>query len=259
MPPDRQALIRSGIFRYHSGDVEPEHSHHEHQLVHANHGLLSVDTSSSRWVVPPLRALWVPAGTSHSITAKADSEMAALYFQPTTTLAGRSDVDVVSVSPLLRELISHIHLRAPEGATRARLEAVIVDQLEEAASALPLRLPQLRDPRTSAVADALDRDPADRRTLREFGQSVGAHERTLQRLFVAETGTTFGQWRTQLRLQHGVVALGQGHTVATAATLSGYKEPSAFIAAFRAAFGTTPGQYLAVGSHSVALACSMVS
>ena len=83
--------------------------------------------------------------------------------------------------------------------------------------------------------------PAENATI----PPVGAHERTLQRLFVTETGTTFGRWRTQLRLQHGIVALTHGHTVTSAATLSGYQEPSAFIAAFRATFGTTPAHYLA--------------
>ena len=245
MPPNGQPLTRSGIFRYSLGDTEEAHTHDEHQLVYASYGLLSVDTVSSRWLVPPLRALWVPAGTSHSILARADSEMATLYFQPSVSLTGRRDVAVISVSPLLRELIDVIQLASSEGGTRARLEAVILDQLDGAAAAMPLRLPQLRDQRTRFIAEALETDPTDRRTLREFGKAVGASERTLQRLFAAETGTTFGQWRTQLRLQHGVVALGQGHTVTSAATLCGYQEPSAFIAAFRAAFATTPGKYFA--------------
>ena len=87
-------------------------------------------------------------------------------------------------------------------------------------------------------------DPRDPRTLREFGREVGAGERTLQRLFAAETGTSFGRWRTLLRLQHGLVWLGRGETVTTAATRSGYDQPSAFIAAFKAVFGMTPGQYV---------------
>ena len=90
----------------------------------------------------------------------------------------------------------------------------------------------------------MNENPRDQRTLREFGREVGANERTLQRLFRMETGTTFGRWRTQLRLQHGVIALAEGRTVASAATSSGYAEPSAFIAAFRSVFGTTPGRYL---------------
>lgn len=227
---------------YRAGEIVPEHTHSEHQLVYADFGLLSVDTPSSRWVVPPLRALWVPAQTPHAITARADSKMSTLYLEPTVAIADLDDVTVISVSPLLRELITHIHQSPPAGAALARLEVVILDQLTTAPSA-PLDLPRLRDPRARAIAEALERNPRDRRTLREFGRDFGASERTLQRVFTAETGSTFGHWRTQLRLQHGVIALSQGQSVTTAATSSGYNEPSAFIAAFRSVFGTTPGRY----------------
>ena len=232
------------MFTYSAGEIEPEHTHDQHQLVYASSGLLCVDTQSSRWVVPPLRALWVPADTPHMITARSDSEMSTLYLDRTIAVDRGDAVTVVSVSPLLRELIIHIHRNPPSGASLSRLEGVIVDQLATAPVA-PLDLPRLHDPRTRAIAEALERHPQDRRTLSEFGRDVGAHERTLQRLFAAETGTTFGNWRTQLRLQHGMIALGEGRSVTTAAIMSGYKEPSAFIAAFRSAFGTTPGRYFA--------------
>lgn len=242
MPPDRQRLIQPAIFEYPAGHRTPEHQHVEHQLVYASRGLLCVDTQPSRWVVPPLRALWVPAGTPHTVIARADSIMATLYLDATVKVDELIEVAVISVSPLLRELITHIHRTPPTGSALTRLEGVITDQLGAAPTA-PLDLPRLHDARLRIIAEALESDPRDSRTLREFGQHIGANERTLQRLFAAETGSTFGRWRTQLRLQHGVIALGQGNNVSTAATLSGYKEPSAFIAAFRAAFGTTPGRY----------------
>jgi AraC-like DNA-binding protein len=244
MPPSSQSFIRPATFMYRAGETVPEHTHSEHQLVYADFGLLCVDTPSSRWVVPPLRALWVPAQTPHAITARVDSEMSTLYLDQTVAVTGLDDVTVISVSPLLRELITHIHQSPPTGPALARLNGVILDHLTTAPTA-PLDLPRLRDPRARAIAEALEHDPRDRRTLREFGRDVGASERTLQRLFTAETGSTFGHWRTQLRLQHGVIALGQGHSVSTATTTSGYNEPSAFIAAFRSAFGTTPGRYFA--------------
>ncbi len=242
MPPNRQRLIQPATFEYPAGHSTAEHQHLEHQLVYASRGLLCVDTETSRWVVPPLRALWVPADTPHTVIARADSTMSTLYLDPSVTVDELIEVAVISVSPLLRELITHIHQTPPTGAALTRLEAVIIDQLDAAPTA-PLDLPRLHDPRIRTIAEALERDPRDRRTLREFGQDIGANERTLQRLFTAETGSTFGHWRTQLRLQHGVIALGQGNNVSTAAAISGYKEPSAFIAAFRAAFGTTPGRY----------------
>ena len=54
---------------------------------------------------------------------------------------------------------------------------------------------------------------------------------------------TFPQWRAQLRLQHAILLLAAGRTVTGAAAASGYTNTSAFIAAFRDAFGVTPAAY----------------
>lgn len=128
MPSNGQPLARRRVIRYSAGETEQEHTHEEHQLVYASFGLLSVDTGTSRWLVPPLRALWVPAGTPHSIVARADSEMATLYFDPSVALTGRGDLAVISVSPLLTELLKAIHRGAADGKARAHLEAVILDE-----------------------------------------------------------------------------------------------------------------------------------
>ena len=93
------------------------------------------------------------------------------------------------------------------------------------------------------VAAILADDPADGRTLAELGRAVGASERTLSRLFRRDTGMTFPQRRGQLRLQHAMLLLATGSTVTGAGTASGYTNTSAFIAAFRDAFGITPAAY----------------
>ena len=91
------------------------------------------------------------------------------------------------------------------------------------------------------VAEALRADPADRRTLREWGREVGASERTLARAFAAETGVPFGRWRTLLRLQAALSMLAAGEPVSRVSGRVGYDTPSAFVAAFRRETGQTPG------------------
>src|SRR5258708_16956007 len=44
--------------------IEP-HSHERAQLIYAPAGTIRVITSQAMWVVPPQRALWMPAGTVH--------------------------------------------------------------------------------------------------------------------------------------------------------------------------------------------------
>ncbi|MEM9203437.1 MAG: helix-turn-helix transcriptional regulator [Actinomycetota bacterium] len=243
MPPTRQPRVRAVRFSYPAHHSTGEHVHDDHQLVYAGDGVLSVETATFRWVLPSQQAAWIPAGEAHTVVAESDATMATLYVEPlgAPTL---DELTVFDVSPLLRHLVLALLDDSVGSAdARARVEQVVLDQLD-LASEVPVRLSRVRDPRLRAVVDALEVDPRDRRTLAQFGATIGAGERTLQRLFLAETGTTFGRWRTTYRLQHGLVWLGRGASVTTAATRSGYDQPSAFIAAFKIAFGVTPGQYV---------------
>jgi AraC-like DNA-binding protein len=148
---------------------------------------------------------------------------------------------VLAVGPLLRELIV-AYTGAPEDGSpeRARLRAVLLDQLR-ASPQRPLHLPAPSSPVLGALCEALRADPADGRTLAELGREVGASARTLSRLFRAELGMTFPQWRTQLRLQHALVLLAEGQPVTAVAHRCGWSSASAFIEVFRRAFGHTPG------------------
>jgi AraC-like DNA-binding protein len=94
-----------------------------------------------------------------------------------------------------------------------------------------------------AVCDLLHDDPADGSTLAELGRRAGAGERTLSRLFRADLGMTFPQWRTQLRLYHALRLLADDEPVTAVAHRCGWSSASAFIEAFRRAFGETPGAH----------------
>ena len=152
---------------------------------------------------------------------------------------------MVHVSALLRELVLHTvrlgHLDRTVEA-EARLGGVLVDQLLEV-PALPLSLPQPRDPRARRVADELVASPAGQATLAELARGSGASPRTLERLFLRETGLSFGRWRQRARVLHALRRLAAGQPVTTVALDVGYDSTSAFIAMFRRELGTTPGRY----------------
>src|SRR6266403_126703 len=65
---------------YRKGVRLDTHMHREAQLVYATKGTMQVTTPKGRWLVPPDRAVWVPARLEHSIDVLAELQMRTLYF-----------------------------------------------------------------------------------------------------------------------------------------------------------------------------------
>ncbi|MDB5371214.1 MAG: Transcriptional regulator, AraC family [Roseomonas sp.] len=220
------------------------HSHGRAQLLYATRGVMHVAAARALHVVPPGRALWVPAGLPHQVEMRGAVAMRALFLRADAARAGPARVMVLAVSPLLRELVLAAcdgPLEWDEAGRGGHLAALILDEIARA-PALPLGVPQPHDPRLLRLAAALRADPACDRTLEEWAEASGASPRTLSRLFRAETGLSFAIWRQQTRLTEAAALLAQGVTPARAAAVVGYASASAFGAAYRAAFGTTPAR-----------------
>jgi AraC-like DNA-binding protein len=206
---------------------------------------MTIRTETGSWVVPPHRAVWIPAGISHTISMSGMVAMRTLYLKSRLARTLPRDCCVVNVSPLLRELILHAcKLGALKKRARSRehLIGVILDQLE-AVEMIPLQLPHLADPRAQRVTEVLTANPGDDRTLSQICKKSGASKRTIERLFQQEAGMTFGKWRQQLRLMQAMRLLAEGAKVTHAALEAGYSTPSAFISMFRKSLGTTPTAY----------------
>src|ERR1700685_687711 len=112
--PGRRRANIDGIHlvarRYEKGARLDTHLHREAQLVYAARGTMQVTTPKGRWLVPPDRAVWVPAFLEHSIDVLADIEMRTLYFdlawlERPEHSDGRAAELVVRVSRLLLETI----------------------------------------------------------------------------------------------------------------------------------------------------------
>ncbi|MDF2097064.1 AraC family transcriptional regulator [Aquibaculum arenosum] len=228
------------------------HSHRRAQLVFATSGVMTVSTRSGLWVVPPQRAVWVPAGEGHALKMHRPVQLRTLYLDESIAADRPRRPQVLSVTPLLRALVLRL-MDLPAEATRegpgARLVAVLLDELRRGAEA-PMHLPEPQHPSLCRICSALREQPADRRELADWGRLVGASPRTLARRFQAETGMGFAAWRQQARLLAALPLLAQGQAVTSVALDVGYDGPSAFIAAFRRSFGVTPGRYFAKDSVS---------
>jgi AraC-like DNA-binding protein len=198
------------------------HQHDEHQLAWAPEGVLVVRTHTGDYVLPPSRALWIPAGTVHETQAAGAAVLRSAYIDTKRCPIDWQRPTPVDVSPLLRELIPHLEDRSLTDQARRHGEVLLFDLLVPLAVAtIDVRLPT--DERASRVAQALLAEPGDGRTLHAWGRQVGASSRTL----------------AQASLLH----LAEGLPVSVVASRVGYETPSAFVAAFRAHTGVTPGRY----------------
>lgn len=208
---------------------------------------MSVHTATGSWVVPTQRAVWVPAGVNHKIEMSGAVSLRTLYFAPKLSTSLPVDCLVVNVAPLLRELILQtvklgmLDRNVPQ---QERLIGVILDQLQTLPIA-PLQIKMPRDRRALFVAERLRSAPGLTDSLEQLARQAGATKRTLERLFLAETALTFGQWRQQLRLLHALPLLAAGEAVTNVALAVGYESTSAFITMFKRAFGVTPRRYYA--------------
>lgn len=223
------------------------HAHEWHQIVYASAGVMTVWTERGSWVTPPHWAVWVPAGVAHSIRFAGVSEMRTLHVRPGIGRALPTTCTVLAVPDFLRALI----LRIVEGSPldrRNRVHRALVTLLLDALRAQPtpafdLPLPVSADLRR--VADAFLADPTAITATATLAARDGFGLRTLERRFRAETGLSPGRWRRQARLAHALRALAAGTPIKQVADACGYRSPSAFVAAFRAVFGQTPGSYFA--------------
>jgi AraC-like DNA-binding protein len=225
--------------------VIPRHTHEQHQLVYASTGVMTVRTERGMWVVPSHRAVWMPAGMEHEIETSGFVAMRTLYLDATLSDRFPSQCIVVSVSPLLRELILHAcRIGVLDGANveHARLIAVLVDQMHVLPT-VAFQLPLPQDPRAQRAARTILSAPGDENSIDDICRLAGASRRTLERLFFSETGMTIGMWRQQARVLRALQLLGAGHNVTSVGLDVGYSGTSAFVAMFKKAIGTTPGAY----------------
>ncbi|MFG2497069.1 AraC family transcriptional regulator [Streptomyces sp. NPDC048441] len=223
------------------------HDHPVHQLAWSAKGLLRIRTDSGSWLLPPSLALWIPAGLPHATEAEGDTVMRSPYVDPARCpeSAAWTEPTVLAAGPLLRALIDHLLRTDLDLDARSRAERVLLDVLHPV-PVTSISVTEPKDPRAGEVAAALAADPSDGRPLEAWGRTVGASARTLARLFVAETGLAFGQWREQLRMQAAMPLLAEGATIEAVAARVGYASASSFVAAFHRIVGLTPRQYFPV-------------
>jgi hypothetical protein len=176
---DGSVLVRTFGVTFTESNVIKAHTHKWDQLTYATQGVMSVVTADSTWVVPPNRAVWVPAGVEHTEIYSGPVMARSLFIVPELSRLPRLGCTAMNVSPLLRELIlKAIEIGYLDDAVppQSRLIDVILDQFEALAT-VPLQLKSPTDPRAKKVAEALESDPSLEDSLAALARRAGASTR----------------------------------------------------------------------------------
>lgn len=223
-----------------------EHQHRKAQLLYSVRGIVNCEVENGVWIVPPQCAVWIPEELPHRARGSGETECYCLFVEPGVLPNLPKQCCTISVSPLLRELISKV---ASFSALRVlsnqeeRLIAVLLDELT-IAPVEELHFPLPMEPRLRKLADMLLTAPTDKTTKREWAHRIGMSERSMSRLLQAEIGMSFGRWRRQLHVIIALKRLTKGDSVQTVALELGYENSSGFVTMFRKAVGKPPAKYI---------------
>ena len=257
--PERPLRAKSRVLE-HLTDIQP-HRHDWGQLVFSMTGAVRVSTegiqsaawpaASATYIVPPSRAVWIPPGIVHAVTAIEQCDLRTLYVGPDLLASQAWQVGrVLEVSPLLRELVlalpavpDPLPAEAPDDAERrGGIERLVLAELQRARPlALGVALPQ--DARLRKLCEAMLREPGRHAGLDEWAAEAGASPRTLSRLFREQLGTSFAQWRSQLLLAHALTLAARGRPMSHIASELGYASASAFTAMVTRTVGMPPSRF----------------
>jgi AraC-like DNA-binding protein len=234
---------------YQKGVRLDPHMHREAQLVYAAKGTMQVTTPKGRWLVPPNRAVWVPALFAHAIDVLADIQMRTLYFDQAWLKRERRSASldaefVVKVSPLLHQAILALFDEkntAERTGLLVKLAMLELHQAEDSATFIPLP----HEPRCRRAADLVLADPTAAHEIETLAQKVGTSARTLSRLFASETQLSFKSWCQRARIAAAIEKLSTdaSTSVKQLASELGYASVPAFSHAFRQVTGKTPTEF----------------
>ncbi|MEZ8125652.1 helix-turn-helix domain-containing protein [Vibrio splendidus] len=241
--PNLPALVKT--IDMPKGYVDAMHQHTWHQVIFPLKGLLQTKTEHYQHLVPHTSALFVPAGIQHESIALSHTTFVGIYLNPAFGIKYEPQVRTITLTPFLNELLQEIR-RQCEGLVSneevSRLLSVLHDQImKDNIQTFQLLLPE--DRRLKLIFEALTEAPTLDLSLKEWGDKVGASERTLSRLFSKEFNTSFQLWRQQIRLIYSLSLLDEELSIQHIADQVGYQNDSSYIKAFKASFNVTPQQF----------------
>ncbi|MEX0319518.1 MAG: helix-turn-helix transcriptional regulator [Ruegeria sp.] len=242
---DRPRYLGETI-RPESGESYDWHTHDFGQLISAASGSMYVGTPDRVLLLSPAMAIWIPPDAEHWMRYGSNNVM--LYVDVNRDEAQHLGIDcrVITMTPLLEALFIAAMPESTKNRGQAHNKALHTLLRHELISAqdVPLSLVLPKDARLHGVAKAALDDPGSVRSVEAWLSDVPASRKTIERLFVADTGMPPSKWLRHARVLHAVSLLASGQSVTSVAFDMGYESSSAFSYMFRQTLGVSPSEFL---------------
>lgn len=227
------------------------HSNDFGQFFSAIHGSMYVGTRNRVLLLSPAMAVWIPPDVEHSLRYVSSNQILYVDVNRTESCKLGAAPRIVQMTPLLYALMRAIpgkkasRLRKPH---EAALHELLLHEIL-AARDVPLSIAMPQDKRISELAHAALANPGSIASVDEWLTGASASRKTIERLFIAETGMPPSRWLRHARILQAVSELAAGKKVSSVALDLGYESPSAFTYMFRSALGMSPRRFLRSGNN----------
>lgn len=238
----------NGVFarcsQFPRGHVSDPHRHDEAQFVCGAGGTMIMLTDDGALAVPPNSAAWIPAGMVHNARMIGSVSTMTLWIEESPRRPLPEKCQVVSVSPLMRQLFLEAMKFSPHTRADSRADLIVGHLLTELEMlpALPAQLPLPKEPQLAACCQSFLRKPSAHQTIDQWSAMLRVSRRTFTRLFRQETGLSFAAWRQQACLFAALPRLAAGDSITTIAVDLGYDSPAAFTTMFKRQQGVPPSR-----------------
>ncbi|PAR27938.1 AraC family transcriptional regulator [Vibrio metoecus] len=242
--PDRLTASVIGIAAEVGKHDSGLHHHQKGQLLFAAQGCIRFALDDSICILPPTKAVWIPAFTRHRALMTNVVAYRSLYFD-SEVFKGPNQITMIEVNDLLNALIDKMALW-PWDTPEEQMKNTTALFWEEfhAAQRHTFQLPLPSNRRFKAFRETLIQATFLAPDLISLAHSVGASSKTVTRLFKAETGMSYQEWKQQWRLLKAVELLSKGMPVNQVSDWLGFSSDSAFIAFFKKQTGQTPLSFI---------------
>jgi AraC-like DNA-binding protein len=242
----------TGVPRYRGETVRPMsgesydwHAHDFGQLISAASGSMYVGTPRRVLLLSPAMALWIPPHIEHWMQYGSNNEM--LYVDVPQDEAEKIGpvCRIMAMTPLLSALISGTMPDNETGRASDHNDA-LHDLLRHelvAAPDVPLSIAMPQDHRIRRFAEAALDNPGAVDSIDTWLAEAPASRKTIERLFITETGLPPSRWLRHARILHAISRLAAGEKVSSVALDMGYSSSSAFSYMFRRTLGRSPNKF----------------